>query len=307
MAVTSCILALTGHRFSWDGRYTILYNVETNDRDDQPQQVLFGAQTIGGGNDQVADWGDQYNIGNDFDGCSYATGFEVVPRGETFPRKWRIAVDYERLIDGQQFVDPVKRLPLYWIESQHHSRLTWKKFDPQTQEELIIRNSAELMLPDPVEVDSANVVLRAVKNFRTIAEIRNLSTQLAYTVNGVRWPPSLAQYEDDRSAVRTWLCHPIESSQLQVHGFYQYATASFRFEWNRDTWNHFVLDRGVVYTDGDKIFQQHDDNGFLSAEVVNLDGAGNKLPDGSKPVFVDEPNGIQLFRQDSWTFLGLNP
>ena len=305
MSVISSKHALSGHRFSFDGRYQVVFNVETDDRFDLPQSVLSGAQAIGGGNATVPKYGDTYTFRNDTDPFAFATRFDVESRGGTFPNKWRVTVGYERLVLGQENVDPVLRDPLYWIESQQQTRETWKRLDGSTGGASLIRNSAGRLLPDPVEYDSNNVVIRATRNYRTVGQVRELSTEFTYTTNQDPWPPSLAG--DDRGARRHWLCHPIESSQLMIHECWQYVVANFKFEYNRDSWNKFIFDRGVLYTDGVAYFQENDEFGNLTAEIVNLDGSGNKLPDGDPPKFIDEPDGFQVFLPKRWDVLGLNP
>lgn len=299
MTVVKSKLALGGHAKTGDGAYTVLYDVETNNNDDLPLSVLIGARLLTlPPNDPVPEYGALYAAANDSDQFSYATQFTVRNRAARFPQKWVVAVGYEKLTHNQNFLDPVSRDPLFWLESNRHSKQVFKDKSGN-----VITNSANRIIPDPIEVDSANLVIRGTRQFRTIAEILQISEFYQFTTNDIPWP----QDPNIQKPARSWLCHPIESSPLMIENGFEHAVASYRFEYNADLWNEFIPDRGVAYLDGSgNLVNESDINGNVVGEVTNLEADGTRRSNALAPLFIGGASGVEVIREESWTGLGLN-
>ena len=302
MAVVSSKLARTGHSKSGDGRYTTLYRVETDDKLTFPLSVIEGGRLLSPlAHDPIPQWGEIYNIADDLDLFSFATRFDARNEDAKFPHKWLVQVSYEPLVVGQHYENPLDREPLWWVESNRHSKQSFKDAAGAP-----ITNAVGRLLPDPVELDSANLILRAVRNVETEEEVAADSAFYSMTTNDAAWPSSLFAH----NGIESWLCHPIESSPLQVQNSRQFCTASYRFEYNSDTWREFIIDRGVLYKDGSgNVINESDFNGNIVGEMVNLETDGTRRSDASTPLFINgagSPAGVQTIASQSWTGIGLD-
>ena len=209
---------------------------------------------------------------------------------------WDVTVNWEPLRPGQtpddEYQDRFNRPIRYWIESVNYTDIVEvdQAGDP-------IVNSANQAFDEPLTEERSRIVLCAEKPFATLQEIIDLNLSHAMSVNTDTFYGATA---------RQCLCRPILCSQLMTENDISFYLGTFRIEFNEDTWDRKVVDRGFLTIDGDcESTADHanaiDKDGNFTAEPVLLDSDGTALG----PCETGTPLVFETIRQTAFSELGI--
>ena len=117
------------------------------------------------------------------------------------------------------------------------------------------------------------MVLVAQRPMATLQEVIDLNLIHAMTTNSDTFYTAAAD---------TCLCRPIQSGPMQTVNDVEFYMATFRIEFNENTWDRSIVNRGLKHyrSAADKtLIDAKDEDGNLMAEPVLLATDGSRLGD----------------------------
>jgi hypothetical protein len=211
--------------------------------------------------------------------------------------------------------NPLTRPIKYHLEWASFTRIIEKDINGDA-----VTNSAGDLFDPPVEIDDARPVLVAVKNMWPLENIIALSIQYKNAVNTDTFFDAPA---------RTAKVESIQSGQLLYENGYDYYAVTFRVQFNQDTWDVELVDRGSqimvrnVFDDPDKGFHKewprklkYDGSGDVNniasysfAEPKEYLDLVNLEPDGTRryetlPALFKSP-AFRIYPEEAFSGLGI--
>lgn len=279
--------------------YNATYLVVTDDRSDGPVQVgdAFGIPKLG----------DQFQVGNDFDGRAVCIA-KSVDQGDS-PWEWKVEVTWSSDLkeEPKEDISPLDEPPEISYGFQTRRILVPGRFQnpdaPPPSADLdrgIFAPNGELFDPQP-EVDLAEPVLTIVKNIADADLDDQELMALANAVNSDDFRGATARQlkMNAPQAVRKW--------DKEI-GYYWTVTYGMAFRW--ETWDVQLLNQGTYYFDGgvsssvspwsttQARLTKKDDQG--NPKVINLTSSGD-INDTTTPTYTR----LRVFREITFGNLGI--
>lgn len=226
--------------------YTHDFLVETNSKDDIQGDVYVGA--LAASPDPVPSHWTQYNEWNSGtsirDPYVYLQKVEIKRKedGEDAWKYWIITCHWAPPKPGTDSSTPPDINPLnepirYHLEWAHFTRLVEKDNSGNP-----IINSAGDLFDPPIEIDDARPVLVAVRNMYPLQNIIDLAIEYKNAVNTDTFYGATA---------RTCKVESIQSGTIQERNGQPFYAVTFRVEFNEDTWDKLLVDRGTQVLEQD--------------------------------------------------------
>lgn len=236
-------------------KYTLRFQVITNDLNDGPQTVgaALGITPF-----------NLYSYGNDLDTGARAKEISIV-RGDDDPYHWEVEIDFDS--DVEQFPeDPLSRPTVVSYSFAQFQQPVWKDVNGQS-----IVNSAGFYFDPPVEVDQSRLIVTMTRNEPVFDPAVAVNYQDG--VNSDPW------YGFSAGTVKV---QSITGTLEQENGeWFWRVVYEFHVRW--DGWTLSVLDQGLYQKGGSGQNPKPctDNSGNQLVEPALLDGAGNQLANPS--------------------------
>ena len=263
-------------------KYTAKYRVITTSATDGPLVVMNGS-----GLPQIWDY---YDVSGGVDVNAFARTMTATQSSEK-RTVWEVTINWEPLTGGQTVddsaSDPFNRPTRYWIEPVNYTHTVDTDNTGKP-----IKNTANKPYDEPQVMEATRMVLVAEKPYATLQEIIDLNIAHAMSVNDAAFKGASA---------RQALCRSILSSQLMKENDVEFYLATFRIEFNEDTWDVEIVNRGYTYIDGAGEEAVVVINGERPSEPVLLEADGSITPQGS----VGTTSTFEVIRESDFTLLGI--
>jgi len=296
MAIINTCTRLPGIEHNDDTKqrsYRIKFLIEADSINTAPSALMTAAESASPHN--LPGLRDEWEYGEDEDDSSFCIR-RSLKQDKQKRDHWECVCEFGQLPPGtypNQPDNPLNRQPIYWIEHVTYTEDVEKDRDGKP-----VVNSANQQFNEPVERDVSRMVLTVEKNFSSVQAIINLNRAHALTVNAGNFYGA---------GSGECLCRPIQCSRRQVEEGVQFWTATFRIEFNPDTWTKTVLNCGFKHYDNENdknLVQATDINGIPVCEPVLLKNNGTREDDG-----VEANNthmlDFELYKSSNFNLLGI--
>jgi hypothetical protein len=215
-----------GTQADFKRRYTRVFKVYSDDRDDGPKTV---AAAIGLG------IGSTYAAGNDSDAGSFVQSIEARETGDLLAGMgllWHVTVQYDGVDptqDGAADDNPLNK-PVEWTYGTNRFERVVDKDVNGTA----VLNTAGQPFDPPLVIDDSRPVIQATRNEATFSP----AAAYAYkdVVNSAAW---------FGGAAKTWKCNAITARDAWHGTAGKYYVVDYEFEYNPNTWQKTILNHGL--------------------------------------------------------------
>lgn len=281
MAVLSCKLIAEGRssRFGLENKneHSRRYRIRTDNAMDSGFVVLTGAYTA-----SPHPLPTRYSYYTDSSGTDLSTYCtEVSLEQDSNDRKtWIATASFGTLPPGKNPTDaaydnPILRPPRYRVDFQEESTVVAKD-----NAGAAIVNSVGDEFDEPLEQEEIYPILVVERNYANLQTVIDIGNEYHKSVN------SKVFYG---SAVRTVRFLPLTSTELLFENGVSFYTVTFRFMFNKDTWDRVVMNRGWRYRQaaGGNLIPAVDPTTQLPVQSpVKLAANGTLLADGAQPIWL---------------------